>query len=79
MQSERRFPRRFRPENLDHAPARQPADPQCRIDRNRSGRNHGDRQRIPRPELQDGSLAELLFHLNHCLHDELRALGDGHA
>src|ERR1017187_7954522 len=66
LQRDGGFARRLRPEDLDHAPAREAADAQRRVKRNGSGGDHGDGDdRTLAPQLHDGAFAELLFDLRH--------------
>ena len=55
---ERRLARRLRAEDLDDAAARQPADAECEVERERAGRDraHGDLRPVAHPH--DRSLAE---------------------
>ena len=64
LQRDGRFAGRLRPEDLVDAAAREAADAQRGVQRNRAGRDHRDRHDgVLRPEPQDRALAELLFDL----------------
>ena len=61
---ERRLARRLGPEDLDHAAARQPADAERDVERERPGRDGGDRDLRLVVHLHDGALAELPLDLS---------------
>jgi hypothetical protein len=64
LQSDGGFTGRFRPEDFDDAAARQAADAQGSVQRNRTGRDHRNRyDGIFRPETQNRAFAKLLFNL----------------
>src|SRR5262249_996111 len=62
VERERRLPRRFRPVDLDDAPARQPADAERDVEPERAGGDDLDlRRRLVGAETHDRALAELLL------------------
>ena len=63
LERHRGLARRFRPENLRDASARESADAKRVIHRNRTARNRGDRLNRLRAQPDDGAFAELLFDL----------------
>ena len=56
---ERRLARGLGPEDLDHASARQAADPEREVERERAGRDGADRHGRPVAHAHDRALAEL--------------------
>ena len=60
---ERRLARRLGPEDLDHAAARQPADAERHVERERARRDGADRDLRLVVHLHDGALAELALDL----------------
>ena len=60
---ERRLTGGLRPEDLDHAAARQPAHSECHVERQRAGRDGADRNLRLVVHLHDGALAELALDL----------------
>ena len=75
VQRERRLARRFRAEDLDDAAARQSADAEREVERDRSGGDGRDRHDgVLLAEAHDRALAELLFDLAHGQVEGLHAL-----
>ena len=66
LQSDGGLAGRLRPEDFHHASARKSAHAQRRVERNRSGRDHRDRNdRFLRPQPHDRTFAKLLFNLRN--------------
>src|SRR5262249_23495469 len=64
LQGERSFPRGFRPEDLHHSAAREPADAERIVDADRAGGNRlGRGDGVPLAQPHDRALAELLLDL----------------
>ena len=63
LEGERRLARGFRAEDLDDAAARDAADAERGVDRERAGRDDGDRRLRPLAEAHDRALAELALDL----------------
>ena len=66
--------RRLRAEDLDHAAAREAADADRRVDRERAGGDELHRQDLARPEPHDRALAELPLDLRQGAFDRLEPL-----
>ena len=64
LQRQGRLTRGFRPEDFDHPSSREAAHTQRVVERNRAARNHRHWHHGLRPQPQNGTLAELLFHID---------------